>query len=128
MLWLAATTRLDGAYLRRFEAPSWSEMAAGAKICGAPGDEIDHISGDSSALSNLQLLCNACHNRKTTATFVRLAPESHPEAWARAQHLRRRAESVEPLQLCDSDTWAELQKQLISHRRANFGVGGARLF
>lgn len=98
------------------------------RSCGGPGEDIDHISGDSSALSNLQLLCKSCHNKKTTARFVRMTPESHPQAWARAQALRLRVESLEPLQLCDSDSWPELQKKLISHRRAALGVGGPRLF
>ncbi|WP_353649587.1 HNH endonuclease signature motif containing protein [Nakamurella sp. A5-74] len=33
--------------------------------CGEPGDEIDHILGDSNDPSNLQLLCVSCHRTKT---------------------------------------------------------------
>src|SRR5262249_29900336 len=36
------------------------------KNCGNPGDQIDHISGSSNELENLQLLCRKCHNQKTT--------------------------------------------------------------
>jgi 5-methylcytosine-specific restriction endonuclease McrA len=87
------------------------------RVCGKPGTEIDHISGDSSDLENLQLLCDSCHNKKTVASFVRLTKDSHPDAWEKAQLLKRRADAKLPLQLCDSEDWDELQKQLLKKRR-----------
>ncbi|MFJ9671079.1 HNH endonuclease [Streptomyces sp. NPDC101221] len=36
--------------------------------CGQPGTEVDHIRpGSDHSLDNLQLLCHACHARKTHA-------------------------------------------------------------
>jgi 5-methylcytosine-specific restriction endonuclease McrA len=87
------------------------------RLCGKPGTEIDHISGSSSDPENLQLLCDSCHNNKTVASFVRLTKDSHPEAWEKAQLLKRRAAARLPLQLCDSEDWGELQKQLLKKRR-----------
>lgn len=95
--------------------------------CGEPAAEIDHIRGSSSALTNLQLLCDRCHNEKTVATFIRITEESHPEAWAKAESLRRRATALQPLQLCDADDWEMLQKELLRRRR-NIVSGEPTLF
>ena len=94
------------------------------QICGQPGTEIDHISGSSNDPSNLQLLCDSCHNKKTTASFVRITKESHPEAWEKGQWLGRRAAAKEPLQLCDSEQWSELQKDLMKKRRELIKIKG----
>jgi 5-methylcytosine-specific restriction endonuclease McrA len=83
--------------------------------CGNPGQEIDHIKGDSPLLSNLQLLCSPCHQRKTAAQMV---PAS-------AQHQRMieklRCERVapdEPVLLCDDrDQWATIERRLRKERR-----------
>ena len=48
--------------------------------CGKPGSEIDHIAGPSNNPSNLQLLCDPCHNTKTTSAFVPASDEE--QAWA----------------------------------------------
>ncbi len=87
------------------------------QICGQPGDEIDHVSGSSSDPENLQLLCDSCHNKKTVASFVRITKDSHPEIWEKAQWLKRRAAAKRPVQLCDSEEWAELQRELLRKRR-----------
>ena len=88
-------------------------------LCGEPGNEIDHISGSSSELANLQLLCDACHNEKTVARFVRITEASNPEIWRRAQWLRQRASATDPIQVCDSDNWASLNKELSRSRRGS---------
>jgi 5-methylcytosine-specific restriction endonuclease McrA len=87
------------------------------QVCGAPGTEIDHKSGSSNALENLQLLCDSCHNNKTVSTFVRITKESHPEASEKAKALRRRAGAQRPLQLCDAEEWLEIQNDLLRRRR-----------
>jgi hypothetical protein len=87
------------------------------QICGGPGVEIDHIRGSNSDQSNLQLLCDACHNKKTVASFKRITKESHLEEWAKAQWLRKRAAASEPLLLCDSESWDSIQKELMRTRR-----------
>jgi 5-methylcytosine-specific restriction endonuclease McrA len=87
------------------------------KICGNPGNQIDHISGSSNDLKNLQLLCRDCHNQKTTANFVEITPESHPEEWAKVQKLNQRIEIAVPLRLCDSETWENSWRNILSARR-----------
>ena len=97
------------------------------RACGRPGEEIDHISGSSSDPGNLQLLCDTCHNKKTVASFKRITKESHPEEWAKAQWLRKRAAAPEPLLLCDSANWDNLQKDLMRSRR-DVATGQGTLF
>jgi HNH endonuclease len=86
------------------------------RICGSPGSELDHIHGGSSDLSNLQWLCDSCHNKKTVAMFVRISKESHPEEWALHQSLWKRVKAAEPIQLCDVDGWQSLQPELLRRR------------
>lgn len=87
------------------------------KSCGNPGDQIDHISGSSNDLKNLQLLCRDCHNQKTTADFVQITPETHPEEWAKVEALYHRIEITEPLRLCDSEVWENSWRSILSARR-----------
>lgn len=96
--------------------------------CGAPGEELDHIESSSDALSNLQWLCNACHNRKTVASFVPVTKASNPTAWAKARALRLRVAAPQPLQLCDQDDWDTIQRRLLSTRRAVHQRDAPRLF
>lgn len=87
------------------------------KKCGKPGTQIDHIRGSSNELRNLQLLCRACHNQKTTASFVTITPESNPEAWAKSETLYRRIESPNPLQPCDAEEWNVAWREILTKRR-----------
>jgi len=85
--------------------------------CGQPARVIDHIKGNSSEMSNLQLLCDSCHNEKTRESFVKITPESHPKTWKKAQALKRRMRSSKPLQLCDSEVWVNTWRTLLRERR-----------
>lgn len=70
--------------------------------CGRPGTEIDHISGSSADLSNLQLLCHECHMMKTQSVMVR----AEPELIATVHHpIHERALEIEKRQPCDEVTW-----------------------
>jgi hypothetical protein len=80
------------------------------RVCGKPGEEIDHISGNSSDPTNLQLLCDPCHNKKTVSTFRYITKDSHPEEWAKAQWLKRRASAKLPMLICDSDGGMQSRK------------------
>ncbi|WP_436533235.1 HNH endonuclease [Actinoplanes sp. HUAS TT8] len=114
---------LSGGYAKRarqlsdgLRAEVWRRDQRRCRICGEPGAEIDHIAGDSSALDNLQLLCVACHHRKTGARMVPAPPER--VAYARRLE-RERVTPDEPRLLCDDENgWADAWRNLRKERRA----------
>ena len=57
---------------------------AKCRICGASGEEIDHIAGSSGALGNLQLLCFERYAATPQTTFI-VRPtklsEFRPDSW-----------------------------------------------
>ncbi|MCI0558417.1 MAG: HNH endonuclease [Nitrososphaera sp.] len=85
--------------------------------CGKPGNQIDHIHGSSSDLDNLQLLCEWCHNKKTTTGFVKISAETHPEEWVKREALLARIHAARPIRLCDSMEWEQLWQVLLKARR-----------
>jgi hypothetical protein len=97
------------------------------QICRGPGNEVDHISGSSNDRANLQLLCDACHNKKTVAGFRKITKESDPEKWAKAQALWERAKAAEPQRLCDSEVWESIWEELM-RKRSDAATGQAGLF
>lgn len=93
----------------------WDRDQGRCRLCGAPGDEIDHISDSSSALSNLQLLCTTCHQRKTRERMVPASAESKRRI---GQLWRERVAPEEPTYLCDDqEQWAVRQRQLRKDRK-----------
>ena len=93
----------------------WDRDQGRCRLCGAPGDEIDHISDSSSALSNLQLLCTSCHQRKTRERMVPASAESKRRI---GQLWRERVAPEEPTYLCDDqEQWAVRQRQLRKDRK-----------
>ncbi|MCX5786642.1 MAG: HNH endonuclease signature motif containing protein [Elusimicrobia bacterium] len=87
------------------------------RICGEFGEQIDHIRGDSSKLSNLQLLCFHCHNKKTTSGFVKISSKTHPKEWKKRKKLLDRVRSFNPYRLCDRPEWNTLWQTIRSARR-----------
>jgi hypothetical protein len=85
--------------------------------CGGPGSHIDHISGSCSHLVNLQLLCPRCHNEKTTACFVTISKETHPDEWAKRETLLARVHASRAVRLCDSTEWEHLWRTLLKARK-----------
>jgi 5-methylcytosine-specific restriction endonuclease McrA len=80
------------------------------RACGRPGEEIDHINGDSSALANLQLLCRDCHYTKTES---RMAPASAEQRQAVEKLIRERVQPDQPALRCDDEVqWAGEWRQL----------------
>jgi hypothetical protein len=73
------------------------------QMCGAAGEEIDHISGSSPDPANLRLLCGPCHREVTSS---RLVPIDDPATLARRDVMFERAMSPSPLRPCDADEWA----------------------
>lgn len=90
------------------------------RLCGAAGTEIDHISGDSDDLENLQLLCHDCHSEKTQANMIPITPEHerYGEILARKSELRSRIEASTPLRPCDDEAnWNDIYKELMTKQR-----------
>ena len=85
--------------------------------CGGPANQIDHICGNENTLDNLQLLCSKCHNKKTTAGFTRITPETNPEEWKKAQSLHARVRAPKPTRLCDGSDWKTLWRVVQKARR-----------
>jgi 5-methylcytosine-specific restriction endonuclease McrA len=86
--------------------------------CGAPGQEIDHISGPDPDLANLQLLCTPCHRSKTDKNLVPISADDPKD-----EHLRQmqrdimaRIDSVEPLKVCDAPEWATTWREELANR------------
>jgi len=111
-----------------------------ARGCGKPGTDIDHIRGNSCALTNLQYLCKECHAKKTAAALKKLTPD-HPrydEFMVKITTLRRRYTASEPLRPCDDhETWSKAWNMYKQERKVLFtqksaphdrGAGPSRLF
>jgi 5-methylcytosine-specific restriction endonuclease McrA len=93
--------------------------------CGGPANTIDHIRGSHNTLENLQLLCVKCHNEKTTARFIRITPESHPEEWKKRQSLLARVRARNATRLCDSSDWQVSWRDIRKARREAVKVQAA---
>lgn len=92
--------------------------------CGGPGEEIDHIDGDSGDPGNLQLLCTTCHHAKTAEHLVPASEEQSDRIFAL---LVMRVAPEVPAQLCDDETeWAALERRLRGERMARVKNANAR--
>ena len=92
--------------------------------CGGPGEEIDHIDGDSSDPGNLQLLCTTCHHAKTAEHLVPASDEQSDRIFAL---LVMRVVPEVPAQLCDDETeWATLERRLRGERIVRVKAAAAR--
>lgn len=90
------------------------------QICGRSGNQIDHISGGSSSLNNLWLLCRDCHNLKTSANMVLVLPGS--VEWKKLKpkrdSLMRRVDAVRAQRVCDDQkTWPSKWRDYMRERR-----------
>jgi 5-methylcytosine-specific restriction endonuclease McrA len=84
------------------------------RLCGAPGEEIDHLDGSSPDLNNLRLLCKVCHRKVTEENLV---PATAEEA-AEAQALWARVRAVRPRRLCDDEQrWPSGWRTLLPRRQ-----------
>lgn len=84
------------------------------RLCGAPGEQIDHIDGSSADLSNLRLLCQACHRKVTEEHLVPATAEQAEEAHA----LWTRVRATRPRRICDNEQrWASGWRVLLADRR-----------
>jgi 5-methylcytosine-specific restriction endonuclease McrA len=87
------------------------------RVCGVPGDQVDHISGSTNTPENLQVLCRRCHNVKTVQRFVKNSRDTHPGEWAKRESLLSRVHVVRPDRLCDSTEWNNLWQSILDARR-----------
>lgn len=94
--------------------------------CGAPGEQVDHIDGNSPALDNLQLLCQPCHETKT-GLRMRPAPPDITGLLIRWEALRGGA--TEPLLLADDEvSWGLVWRKLARERRARLNPDRAEFW
>ncbi|GIH02915.1 hypothetical protein Rhe02_09820 [Rhizocola hellebori] len=93
----------------------WARDEGRCRGCGNPGEEIDHIHGDSADLANLQLLCAPCHHRKTEQ---RMVPAGAEQKSYIAALQRSRVAPQSPLLLCDDhERWSTIERTLRKERR-----------
>jgi len=85
--------------------------------CGEPGNQVDHIEGNSDDPSNLQVLCEPCHRLKTFESFEPAGDESR--TWVMILYLTR-VEPEEPRLLADDVVWREAWARLKAERKARF--------
>lgn len=80
--------------------------------CKKPGEEIDHIDGDSNDLSNLQLLCKPHHHAKTMAMIQPVTREQIAEINAFQRELAGRIDAPTPSRLADNEQqWGSVWRQ-----------------
>lgn len=93
----------------------WERDQGRCRQCHQPGEEIDHIDGDSAALTNLQVLCKVCHHRKTQE---RMVPASVDQQCMIETLYQERVVPDEPILLCDDQhQWRKVEPRLRTDRR-----------
>lgn len=80
----------------------WQRDHDACVLCGQPGEQVDHIAGDSNNLTNLRLLCVPCHDRHTDR---RLRAITDPEMIATRDAILRRIYADTPVRPCDDPEW-----------------------
>jgi hypothetical protein len=94
-------------------------------LCGAAATEIDHIRGNSNDPTNLRAVCRTCNIREAFENSRKVNKHEEPELYATLQaifvEIASRIAAPLPLRACDDhDEWNEIQKALMSQRRARF--------
>lgn len=102
------------------------------QVCGKAGTEIDHINGSNDELSNLQLLCQKCHNEKTALSLKPLDKNDpqYDKNVRKAEELNVRVHAIDPLQECDDqDQWPNTYRTILNQRKQEYyqAVGMALL-
>lgn len=101
------------------------ERDRGCVRCGKPGEEVDHIDGDSSDPGNLQLLCGVCHRAKTRSHMV---PASEDQSAVVPRRLIYRVVPDQPAFLCDDEeSWQNVERRLRSERLIRLRTSAAYL-
>lgn len=90
-------------------------------LCGAPGEEIDHISDSSSELTNLRLLCHDCH-RKVTEEHLRPIAENDIKKRMRLVETLIRVDAAQPVRPCDSPDWSKRWSAWVREHRQPIGA------
>jgi len=89
-------------------------------VCDVAGQEIDHIDGDSDALSNLRYLCKRCHR---DVTDRHLRPIVDNAMMLDAANLRSRIASAAALRACDHEDWSETWRAWALDHATTTGLG-----
>ncbi len=90
----------------------WERAGGVCRQCGKPGEEVDHIEGDSPDPDNLQLLCKDCHHAKTNE---RMRPATDEQKKLIAALVATRVEPEVPALLADDEVrwkaeWSSLKR------------------
>lgn len=92
-------------------------------ICGRPGSDIDHVLGSDNDISNLQLLCRECHNKKTVAGFIKIPPDDprYTVVVQKRVELETRIYALTPKRPCDNQLdWPTISKRIRNERKLIF--------
>ena len=92
-------------------------------ICGRPGSDIDHVLGSDNDISNLQLLCRECHNKKTVAGFIQIPPDDprYTVVVQKRVELEKRINVLTPKRPCDNQLdWPTISKRIRNERKLIF--------
>jgi hypothetical protein len=85
--------------------------------CGKPGNQIDHIAGNTDGRENLRVLCGEC-NRSEAFGNARQANEEEAAAIKKMlRELAKRIAALNPTLLCDADQWNKRHSIIGSARR-----------
>jgi len=87
------------------------------RMCGQPGSQIDHIRDGSPDLSNIQLLCAGCHNKKTIAGFVEVSEITDPVACAKGKSLLTRVHARDATRVCDGPDRESVWRGVLKARK-----------
>ena len=119
---------LSGGYdeaARRVPASIRAEvLSANGGICmicqREPAVQVDHIAGPSGERKNLQGLCARCHDQKTEAAMVPIAPDDVTRQRLHDE-IRMRAEAPSPVRPCDDeDVWRDTWREIRASNRQHF--------
>lgn len=88
------------------------------RICGKPGDQIDHISGSSNDPTNLRVVCGPCNRLRVTHSMVPMSIESADFVGSILDRLAVRIAAPEPLQTSDRPEWTRTWIAVRTGRRA----------
>jgi hypothetical protein len=89
------------------------------QLCGKPGDQVDHIAGDSGDPSNLRALCGACNLKEAFKNFQPITDSAKADDLnAMLSNVAQRIGALIPTELCDDhERWDNCCMGIVGARR-----------